>query len=58
MKIFVSQPMRGKSKDEIESARKVALNKFKEQFPDNDYEIIDSVLDADEKHPALYWLQP
>lgn len=56
MKIFVSQPMRGKSKDEIESARKVALKKFKEQFPDNNYEIIDSVLDANEKHPALYWL--
>lgn len=32
MKIFVSQPMRGKSKDEIESARNAALNKFKEQF--------------------------
>ena len=56
MKIFVSQPMRGKNKDEIKAARKAALEKFNEQFPDNEYEIIDSILDVNDEHPPLYWL--
>lgn len=56
MKIFVSQPMRGKNKEEIEAARKAALEKFAQQFPDNEYEIIDSILDVTDDRPPLYWL--
>lgn len=56
MKVFVSQPMRGKNKEEIEAARKAAIEKFNEQFPDNEYEIIDSVLDVNDDYPPLYWL--
>ena len=56
MKIFVSQPMRGKSREEIEIARTEALEKFRTEFPDNDYEIIDSILNIEEPHTPLYCL--
>lgn len=56
MKLFISQPMRGQTKEEIQAARAEALKKFNEQFPDSDCEVIDSILDVDDSRPPLYWL--
>lgn len=57
LKLFVSQPMNGKSKEEIENTRAEALKKFLTDFPDNEYDIIDSIQDiTKEEHNPLYWL--
>lgn len=57
LKLFISQPMNGKSKEDIEKTRMEALEKFKTDFPDNEYDIIDSVQDiTSEPHNPLYWL--
>lgn len=57
LKLFVSQPMNGKSIEEIENTRAEALKKFQTDFPDNECDIIDSIQDTTkEEHNPLYWL--
>ncbi len=60
MKIFISQPMRGKTDEEILSERNRAINKIKETVYEEDVEIVDSFL-KDIKVPnganeSLYYL--
>ena len=49
MKVFVSQPMKGKSDEEIIKAKEVALNKFgkylSNQEGDKTYEVINTFFD-------------
>lgn len=44
MKIFISQPMKGKTDEEILSERNRAINKIKETVYEEDVEIVDSFL--------------
>lgn len=44
MKIFISQPMKGKTDEEILSERNRAINKIKETVYKEDVEIVDSFL--------------
>ena len=55
MKVFISQPMRGKTEDEILSERNVLIKKIKELFSDKEIEIIDSIF-TPEKQPPLWYL--
>lgn len=47
MRVFISQPMRGFSNDEIMALREEAFNEFKEEHPDA--ELIPSFMTRDEK---------
>ena len=42
MRVFISQPMRGKSNDEIKLERKRAVDKIKETYPNSQVDVIDS----------------
>jgi hypothetical protein len=42
MKIFISQPMRDKTDEEIKKEREAAIQVVKEKFPDKTIEVIDS----------------
>ena len=42
MKVFISQPMRNKTKGEITSERKKAEDFLKEKYPNEEIEIIDN----------------
>ena len=42
MKIFISQPMRDKTDEEIKKEREAAIQIVKEKFPDKTIEVIDS----------------
>lgn len=44
MKVFISQPMRGKTDDEILREREDAILKVHEKFPNENVEVIDSFL--------------
>lgn len=48
MKIFISQPMKGFSEEEIRYNREKAIEKIKRLYC-NDVEIIDNYFDSDEK---------
>lgn len=51
MKVFISQPMRGKTTKEIKEERKQIVQELENQG----YEVIDSVLDISEgKSPGYY----
>lgn len=51
MKLFISQPMRGKSDEEILAERERAIQRVKEQFPRADIEVIDSFFQDDDSAP-------
>ena len=53
-KIFISQPMRGKTKEEIVKERDVVIEYLKKKYPD--CSIIDSVLDLGENRSPVYYL--
>lgn len=56
MKIFISQPMKGKSNEEIKKQRELLIAKAKEQFGE-DAEIIDSFFeDAPVEARPLWYL--
>ena len=42
MKLFISQPMRDKTDEEIKSERNDIIGKVKERYPDTEIEVIDS----------------
>lgn len=60
LRVFVSQPMRGLSDDEIMEARTSLVKKIDVKFPESEIQIIDSFLDIsgnpDTKHIPLYYL--
>ena len=57
MKVFISQPMRGKTKAEILSERKQAKIRLEERYPNEHLEIIDNFFESNpaEANP-LYFL--
>lgn len=46
MKVFISQPMRDKTDEQIKKERKIAANIIKEMYPDEEVEIIDSFFEG------------
>lgn len=56
MKIFISQPMKGKTQEQIETERNKAIKEIK-RMVDSDVEIIDSFFkDIDLEKPPLWYL--
>lgn len=54
MKVFISQPMGGKTDKQIRDERAVAVNKLKNKYG-QDIEIIDTIFDLGEgTHPLVY----
>ena len=51
MKIFISQPMKDKTDEEILRERQVAIDSVKEKFPGEEIEVIDSFF-QDAPHDA------
>lgn len=51
MKIFISQPMKDKTDEEILRERQVAIDSVKEKFPGEEIEVIDSFF-RDAPHDA------
>lgn len=47
MKLFISQPMKGKTKIEIEEVRAQAFKEVKEMFPREKMVLIDSIIKQD-----------
>ena len=57
MKIFISQPMRDKTNEEIEQERERAINRIQEKYPDEKIEILDSFFkDAPHEAKPLWFL--
>ena len=54
MKLFISQPMAGKTEKEILDERERVLIKVKELFPNQNIEVIDSFFDGEPKTPLWY----
>ena len=46
MKVFISQPMRDKTDEQIKEERALAVERIKCQFPDEEIEIIDSFFEG------------
>lgn len=57
MKVFISQPMRDKTDDEIEQERERAIDSIQEKYPDEKIEILDSFFkDAPHEAKPLWFL--
>lgn len=57
MKVFISQPMRDKTNEQIENERSIALSKIQTLYPNEKLEIIDSFFkDAPHEANALWFL--
>lgn len=58
LRVFISQPMNGKTNEEIERVRKNAVESIKSNFPDHEIEVIDSFFKdvPDVKERGLYYL--
>lgn len=56
IKVFISQPMKGKTDEEIKDERDRAFKIIRKVYPNS--ELIDSLIqeDFDEKHPGLKYL--
>lgn len=52
MKIMISQPMRGKTTEQIRNEREELIKQLEEQG----YEVIDTVLDISENKSPIYYL--
>ena len=52
MKVFISQPMKGKTKEKIKEERKQVVQALEKQG----YEVIDSILDITEGKSPIYYL--
>ena len=46
MKVFISQPMRGKTDEEIKTERERALETVKNYFPNDSIEVVDSFFEG------------
>ena len=57
MKLFISQPMNGKTKEVIKKEREEAISKIKSILGESDIEVIDSFIeDAPENANGLWYL--
>ena len=57
MRLFISQPMRDKTNEEIESERKAIIENVKGLFPNKNIEVIDSFFkDAPHEAKPLWFL--
>lgn len=57
MKVFISQPMRDKTDEEIEQERERAIDRIQEKYPDEKIEILDSFFkDAPHEAKPLWFL--
>lgn len=57
MKVFISQPMRDKTNEQIEAERARAVEFIKAKYPDKDIEIIDTFFkDAPHEATPLWFL--
>lgn len=57
MKVFISQPMRDKTNEEIEKERERAIDRIQEKYPDEKIEILDSFFkDAPHEAKPLWFL--
>ena len=61
IKLFISQPMNGRTEEEILIEREIAIREARQQFPDdwdedgNEVEVLDSIFDFKEgTHPLVY----
>ena len=56
MRVFISQPMRDKTDEQIQIERERAINNIKKTFPNKEFEFIDTIIkDAPEDaHPLWY----
>ena len=60
MKLFISQPMQGRSNEEIEAERKAAIDSVMRHYPGEEIEVIDSFFkdkqEPDGVAPGLWFL--
>jgi hypothetical protein len=54
-KLFISQPMRDKTDDEIKSERNKIIQKVKEEYPDEEIEVIDSFFETAPHNAKPLW---
>lgn len=54
IKVFISQPMRDKTDEQIKAERKRALDEIKALYPNEEIEMIDSFFDGEPKTPLWY----
>lgn len=56
MKVFISQPMRDKTYEEIKEERAKAIQTIKEKYPDENIEILDSFFEGAPHDAKPLWL--
>ena len=56
MKVFISQPMKGKTDEEILKERKSAIDSIKEKYPGEEIEILDSFFKDAPQEAKPLWL--
>ncbi|MCQ2209167.1 MAG: hypothetical protein MJZ34_02635 [Paludibacteraceae bacterium] len=54
MKVFISQPMKGLTTEQIKENRDIVINKILSEHPDAI--IIDSIIDISEPHSSVWYL--
>lgn len=55
MRVFISQPMNGKTYSEIKNERKKAIEAVREEYPDEEIKIIDNLLEEDYEIANPMW---
>lgn len=54
-KVFISQPMRDKTNEQIETERKRAIENIQKKYPDEDIEVLDSFFKNAPHDAAPLW---
>lgn len=54
MRVFISQPMNGRTYSEIKNERKKAIEAVRKEYPDEEIEIIDNLFDEDYETNPLW----
>lgn len=55
MKVFISQPMKDKTNEQIEAERRRAVDNIQEKYPDEDIEVLDSFFKNAPHDAAPLW---
>ena len=55
MRVFISQPMNGKTYSEIKNERKKAIEAVRKEYPDEEIKIIDNLLEEDYEIANPMW---
>ena len=55
LKVFISQPMRDKSNEQIETERKRAIETIQKEYPNEDIEVLDSFFKNAPHDAAPLW---